>query len=285
MTNTKKSYTQPARWIVRLVNFGIKAISPAQSNFCTKHSLPHQKHPLLSGLLNITNNSASMPMHCWPQDTLTRERQAAMRSPLTLPNSSPTSPNEGEQSRLLTKSSTVPRTTAPPSDCCKQWRPPHDLGHPNPRRTRHPPSRLPQKARGAAVTQSDSMQSSRFEIDGSSIQSLEDFYRAIGEAVGGPGGYFGSNLDALDDCLSGGCGAEPPCLFVWTNHKASRAGLGYSETIRQLEYRLVGCDPTARDLVATDLELAKRGKGPTVFDWLISIFQDHNSEGVKLVLD
>ncbi|MFD9242801.1 barstar family protein [Streptomyces sp. NPDC059556] len=36
-----------------------------------------------------------------------------------------------------------------------------------------------------------------------------------GEAVNGPGGYFGWNLDALDDCFFGGWGAAPAFTLFW----------------------------------------------------------------------
>ena len=45
-----------------------------------------------------------------------------------------------------------------------------------------------------------------YRIDGSRITSTSDFYAEIGRAVNGDGGYFGSNLDALADCLRGGFG-------------------------------------------------------------------------------
>ena len=47
-----------------------------------------------------------------------------------------------------------------------------------------------------------------YHIDGRKIRSANDFYREIGSAVNGPGGYFGRNLDALADCL--GAGSVPP---------------------------------------------------------------------------
>ncbi|MCC8247074.1 barstar family protein [Saccharothrix luteola] len=37
----------------------------------------------------------------------------------------------------------------------------------------------------------------------------------MGEAINGPGGYFGWNLDALDECVTGQFGAHPPFRLVW----------------------------------------------------------------------
>ncbi|MCE7548741.1 hypothetical protein LZG43_01875 [Streptomyces thermodiastaticus] len=36
----------------------------------------------------------------------------------------------------------------------------------------------------------------------------------MGEAVNGPGGYFGSHLDALVDCISSSFGEGPPVKIV-----------------------------------------------------------------------
>jgi RNAse (barnase) inhibitor barstar len=132
------------------------------------------------------------------------------------------------------------------------------------------------------VNQHSTTQENQFSIDGRSIQSLEDFYRVIGEAVSGQGGYFGDNLDALSDCLRGGYGAELPCEFIWMHHEIARVSLGYQETVKQLEIRLRRCHPTNKGNVETDLEIARRDEGKTVFDWLVDIF-DH-AEGVTLVL-
>jgi RNAse (barnase) inhibitor barstar len=63
-----------------------------------------------------------------------------------------------------------------------------------------------------------------FRIDGRKIKSAKDFYREIGFAVNGPGGYFGRNLDALADCLRGGFGTpeDRAYEFEWEHSALSR---------------------------------------------------------------
>ncbi|MER7053979.1 MULTISPECIES: barstar family protein [unclassified Streptomyces] len=63
-----------------------------------------------------------------------------------------------------------------------------------------------------------------FTLDGRHIVDRDTFYCAIGEAVNGPGGYFGWNLDALDDCLRGGWGATTPFTVHWLASTGTRAG-------------------------------------------------------------
>lgn len=63
-------------------------------------------------------------------------------------------------------------------------------------------------------------------IDGSSIPTKSSFYCALGEAVNGPGGYFGSNLDALADCLSSSQEVKHPFSVTWDNFSSSRKKLG-----------------------------------------------------------
>ena len=64
-----------------------------------------------------------------------------------------------------------------------------------------------------------------YEIDGSFIRDYPSFFLAIGEAINGPGGYFGGSLDALDDCCLGGFGAVTPFTLLWKNHQSSRDAL------------------------------------------------------------
>lgn len=64
-----------------------------------------------------------------------------------------------------------------------------------------------------------------FTVDGRHIVDEDSFYCAIGEAINGPGGYFGWNLDALDDCLLGGWGATTPFTLHWESSAEARAQL------------------------------------------------------------
>jgi RNAse (barnase) inhibitor barstar len=114
-----------------------------------------------------------------------------------------------------------------------------------------------------------------YAIDGTQVMTLEDFWRVIGEAVNGPGGYFGSNLDALADSLSGGPGYPDDGDFIieWRDHELSRRALGYPETVRQLELLLAKCHPGNRAKVSQDIAAARLGSGSTVFDWIVGIFE------------
>jgi len=94
-----------------------------------------------------------------------------------------------------------------------------------------------------------------FTLDGRHIVDEDSFYCAIGEAINGPGGYFGWNLDALDDCLRGGWGASPPFTLQWECSAEARA-------------RLVGHRPPE------DGEAA-------LFDLLLEIFKER---GVRVAL-
>ncbi|MFD7710990.1 barstar family protein [Streptomyces sp. NPDC059786] len=65
-----------------------------------------------------------------------------------------------------------------------------------------------------------------YHLDGRHITDLDGFFCALGEAVNGPGGYFGWGLDALHGCLSGHWGAGGPFMLVWHEAEAARTCLG-----------------------------------------------------------
>jgi RNAse (barnase) inhibitor barstar len=130
-----------------------------------------------------------------------------------------------------------------------------------------------------------------YVLDGTKVTSLEAFFDLVSDTLI-PGAFWGRNLDAFDDILSGGFGT-PDDGFVlrWTESEISRSNLGYPETIRQLEKRLERCHPTNRDSVRTELSRAQQGEGDTVFYWLIDIIRRHGAGGedakdnVRLVLE
>lgn len=65
-----------------------------------------------------------------------------------------------------------------------------------------------------------------FRLDGSAVTDEASFYCAIGEAVNGPGGYFGWNLEAVNDCFRGAWGAAPECTVYWDHSDVARQSLG-----------------------------------------------------------
>ncbi|PYI56315.1 barstar family protein [Paenibacillus flagellatus] len=49
-----------------------------------------------------------------------------------------------------------------------------------------------------------------YSFDSTYVNDSTSFFCALGEAINGPGGYFGFDLLSLEDCLCGGFGAVPP---------------------------------------------------------------------------
>ena len=64
------------------------------------------------------------------------------------------------------------------------------------------------------------------ELRGELIIDELSFYCAFGEAVNGPGGYFGMSFHGFDDCLFGGFGLELPYTVIWRNSAISKRNLG-----------------------------------------------------------
>ncbi|MFP1623815.1 barstar family protein [Streptomyces sp. 5K101] len=124
-----------------------------------------------------------------------------------------------------------------------------------------------------------------YVIDGAEVTDLESFWTVIGEAVNGPGGYFGRNLDALADCLGGGMGTPDNGDFVveWHDHELSRRALGREETVRQLGLRARRAHPDDRAAILDQLARARAGAGPTVFDWIVAVFEERAPGRLRLL--
>jgi hypothetical protein len=118
-----------------------------------------------------------------------------------------------------------------------------------------------------------------FELVGSSITDLTSFLCAMGEAINGPGGYFGSNLNAFEDCCWGGFGATPPFSVRWADASASKRALDHAamaawareqlECLEQLAERERADRAEGAAWLARVVAQAERGEGETLFDLLV----------------
>ena len=74
-------------------------------------------------------------------------------------------------------------------------------------------------------------------INGKVVDTPSAFFCAMGEAVNGPGGYFGKTFQSFDDCLFSGFGLEYPYTIVWKNSSLSKAALGkfFDEIVEAIE--------------------------------------------------
>lgn len=117
-----------------------------------------------------------------------------------------------------------------------------------------------------------------YVIDGRNIRSINEFCVAAGEAVGGPGHYFGGNLDGLNDCLSGGFGTpdDGDFEFVITSADTLRETLGYSATLAWRESRPHTRGTPNGNWHADRVDDACSGRGQTLFDISLEIFSDQN---------
>ncbi|MET7896988.1 barstar family protein [Streptomyces mirabilis] len=88
-----------------------------------------------------------------------------------------------------------------------------------------------------------------YELDGRHITDEPGLYLALGEAVNGPGGYFGGCLDALVDCRPGNFGYTAPATLLWRDAATAREHLP----------RLLTPEGEQYDLVALVLEVLTKG--------------------------
>ncbi|MFD7661717.1 barstar family protein [Streptomyces sp. NPDC059788] len=66
-----------------------------------------------------------------------------------------------------------------------------------------------------------------YDLDGRHISDETGLYCALGEAINGPGGYFGGCRNALSDCLSGRFGATTPFTLRWHHSHVARHHLSH----------------------------------------------------------
>ena len=115
-----------------------------------------------------------------------------------------------------------------------------------------------------------------FLIDGHNFSNLREFYAEFRRVLT-PGIWWGDNLDAFADVLRGGFGTpDEGYTLVWKNSDVSKQRLGHSATVAELERRLTRAHPAARTEIEERIAAAKRGIGPTVFDWLVDEIRTEN---------
>jgi len=115
-----------------------------------------------------------------------------------------------------------------------------------------------------------------FLIDGNNFSNLREFYEEFRRVLT-PGVSWGSNLDAFADVLKGGFGTpDEGYTLVWKNSDVSKERLGYAATVAELEHRLARAHPQARTSIEERIADAKRGVGPTVFDWIVDVIREEN---------
>lgn len=121
------------------------------------------------------------------------------------------------------------------------------------------------------------------EIDGAAFSDFQGFCVEISVKVFPEyeGGWHG-NLDALNDMLRGGFGTpEHGFVLRWVHASHSRKSLGHAANALLLEKRLSTCHPSNIVSMQKDLQRAKRGVGPTLFDEIVEIIRDHGPDGVQ----
>ena len=121
------------------------------------------------------------------------------------------------------------------------------------------------------------MDSAVYVIDGANFSTLEGFFEEVRCILVPALEWSIRTLDGFDDILWGGFGTpDDSFTLVWQNAALSKERLGYQETVRQLEERVANCHPSNQADFRAKLELAKQHRGPTVFDWLITIIEEHD---------
>lgn len=121
-----------------------------------------------------------------------------------------------------------------------------------------------------------------YTIDGEKFSTLEEFYDEISTTLI-PGAVWERNLDNLSSVIRGFGTPDEGLDLRWKHSDLSRERLGYPETVRQLETRLLTCPPSEIPVVTLELARARLRQGPTVFNWLVGIIADQM--GVNLILE
>ena len=116
-------------------------------------------------------------------------------------------------------------------------------------------------------------------IDGTHIHDIPSFYAEINRVfMSDEDWQLGESLDALNDLFYGGYGAlygHDSATIVWIDYEANRAALGLAATRCWLGSKLAQPDVFDAPAIQQQLEALNAGGGPTYFDHIESILDDH----------
>ncbi len=124
---------------------------------------------------------------------------------------------------------------------------------------------------------SDASAGTVFTLDGANIDEEYAFYCACGEAVNGPGGYFGADDYSLQDCCFGEFGATLPFTIQIKNAETCRDGLdskalvSWAQRCLQSEEHLVD---EGRQYLEEAIVKGKTGER-TLLDHFLEILEFH----------
>lgn len=117
-------------------------------------------------------------------------------------------------------------------------------------------------------------------IDGSRFSDLAGFADEFSKFL--TDYRWRGNLDAFNDLLRGGFGTPDGGFTLrWEHSALSRVRLGHAEMAKRFERLLETCHPANRRHVAEELDAARRGVGPTLFDLIVDIIEEHGPGGIE----
>lgn len=127
-----------------------------------------------------------------------------------------------------------------------------------------------------------------FVINGENFSDYQGFTREFSLQVLSNKYIWNGSLDALNDILRGGFGdidEDDKLEITWKNSDKSIIELGYEETIKRLNEKYEKCHPTNKEFILQEIIHAKNNKGPTVFDWIVEIINEHENKNITLKLE
>ncbi len=113
-------------------------------------------------------------------------------------------------------------------------------------------------------------------LDGTYITDYYSFFCALGEAINGPGGYFGDDFSSLRDCLCGGFGIISPFTIIWSKSHIAMKKLNKEAWIRAISYK--------KQMIPDNLDgniFLETGE-KSLFGEIIELF---NEENINIIFD